>query len=289
MVKYDIVISVGTKDCLIVKKTIRYIFENLPSDAIYIITDSRNKIFFSKNFLIKYNVVLLDENKIIPSLNFSEVKKIMDNHFDKSITIYGWYFQQFLKMGFSLSSFAKDKYLIWDADTIPLKKMCFIENDKMVITPKSEFHQPYFDTLNRLLGLNKTVDFSYIAEHMMIDVTIMRNLILEIEKSNVEGNIWYEKIINAVGFSHPNGFSEFETYGTYSYINYPDRYVCKELSTLRNAGLKYGRIVSELEINLLKKDYDTASFEINDIPPFPRNILQWVTKLVVKVILNLRK
>jgi hypothetical protein len=41
----------------------------------------------------------------------------MKNHFNDEIKIYGWYFQQFLKMGFSMSKYANEKYLIWDEST----------------------------------------------------------------------------------------------------------------------------------------------------------------------------
>ncbi len=69
--------------------------------------------------------------------------------------------------------------------------------------------------MERLTGQGKSVDFSFIAEHMIIDVAIMQELIRRIEQSTVDGDTWYEKIINATDSAEDQAFSEFETYGTY--------------------------------------------------------------------------
>ncbi len=116
MSKLDIIISLGTKDCFIVKKTIRYININITDvDNIYIITDMRNKIFFSHAFLKNNKVTIIDENELINNVNFSYIKKLVDNHFCQlKVNMSGWYFQQILKMGFALTGYAKDNYLIWD-------------------------------------------------------------------------------------------------------------------------------------------------------------------------------
>lgn len=285
---YDIVISVGTKDCIIVKKTIKHIDKNIQYDTIYILTDIRNQIFFGQRFRNKYKVEILDENKTIPGLNFSEVKKMMLHHFGGNVKIYGWYFQQFLKMGFSLTPYAKGKYLIWDADTFPLRKLNFIEDDNIIFTPKKEYHKPYFDTMNRLLGIEKSVDFSYIAEHMMIEVSIMKELISEIQKASICGSIWFEKTINSVEKSQANGFSEFETYGTFCHLKHPFLYIPKEIITFREAGKIYGRFITNGEIKKLKDKYDTASFEMNHMPPFPKSILHWCSKIFLKIIISFR-
>lgn len=288
MEKIDVVISVGTKDCFVVKKTIKYIFENIKSNNIYIITDYRNKIFFSHKFLKKYNVSILDENTLVNELTLSNIKRIMQDHFGDKVKIYGWYFQQFLKMGFSLSKYAKKEYLIWDADTIPLRNLSFKENGKNVFTIKTEYHKPYFETLNKILGLEKTVDFSYIAEHMLIEVSIMQEIISEINKKNIRGNIWFEKIINSVNKSDANGFSEFETYGTYCQTKYSQKYITKKLITYREAGEKYGRFFSEKILNELKKEYDTVSFEFNHNPYFPKNIPHLLNKVFFKLLMRFR-
>jgi hypothetical protein len=193
---------------------------------------------------------------------------------------YGWYLQQFLKMGFALSLYAKEQYLIWDADTFPLKQLCFYENGKFLITAKTEYHLPYFKTMHKLFGLDKIADYSFIAEHMIIDVDIMKKMISAIMQSDIPGSTWHEKIINALDVKEENesskfAFSEFETYGTFCLKYYPEIFVTRNLRTFREAGKLYGRGVTEKQLQSLSEQYETASFEARYAPPFPKNIKHW--------------
>lgn len=285
--KFDIVISVGVKDVFIVQKTVKYIRRNITADIIYLIMDRKNYCFFSNAFLKDYQVVLLDENSLCPDLTFTNVRKVIDEHLE--IKSYGWYYQQFLKIGFCLSMYAKEVYLIWDADTIPLNKLSFKSGEHYICTAKTEYHKPYFDTLKNLLGLKRQVDFSFIAEHMIIDVSVMRKLVDTIQNSSVKGSVWFEKIINSIDKDARNGFSEFETYGNFSKQKYPDLYIVNQLRTLREGGLLYGRGVTNKELDHLADQYDTVSFEQRDYPPFPRNIYQFLQKIFFYLLLKLRK
>lgn len=57
------------------------------------------------------NAKLLDENKLVDGLDFASVRKGVKEHLGLNLT--GWYFQQFLKMAFALTEYAKDEYLVW--------------------------------------------------------------------------------------------------------------------------------------------------------------------------------
>ena len=48
---------------------------------------------------------------------------------------------------------------------------------------KSEHHQPYFDTIEKLFNISKTNSKSYIAEHMMFNRKIMNQLVNDIENN----------------------------------------------------------------------------------------------------------
>ncbi len=254
----DIVICVSPRDCFIVKKNIFHIHRTITYNSIYIITNKCNFRFFSRHFRNKYNIILIDEECIIPDRNL--LKAIADQHFTCEYR-FGWYYQQFIKMGFALSPYAKDFYLIWDSDTIPLNKLSFLENGKMVFTPKTEHHKAYFSTLKALIGYGKEVDYSFIAEHMIISRTIMLELIQKINKANIPGETWYDKIINASPTDEPNGFSEFESYGTFCHCNYPEAFTLRELRTFREGGKIFSRGVSRHTLYKLSKDYDTISLE----------------------------
>lgn len=170
----DVVICVSSKDCLIVKKTVFYIHRNIGSDNIYIITDKHSFGFFSKRFRSRYNVSLVDEEEIVADRR--QLEAIAGRHFTCEYR-FGWYYQQFLKMEFARSRYAKDYYLIWDSDTIPLNRLSFFTSNKMIFTPKTEYHEPYFRTMQALVGYDKATDYSFIAEHMLVSVSIMKELI----------------------------------------------------------------------------------------------------------------
>ena len=174
---------------------------------------------------------------------------------------FGWYYQQFLKMEFARSRYAKDYYLIWDSDTIPLNRLSFFTSNKMIFTPKTEYHEPYFRTMQALIGYGKATDYSFIAEHMLVSVPIMKELIRKMETSGIPGDSWFEKVINAAPADEKNGFSEFETYGTYCHYNYPDYFILKELRTFREAGNVYSRSISKRKLRKLSRKYDTISLE----------------------------
>lgn len=283
----DIVICLAAKDYRIVKKVVRGCREYLqkPSDSIFIITNKNNNFFFFKKWKKKNRVVLVDEDMLVDGLSFTSVKMMLEKHFQAGTHIYpGWYFQQFLKMGFALSTYAKSEYLIWDSDTIPLHKLTYKKNDKYLFTVKTENHHPYFYTLQNLLGFGKLYDRSFIAEHMPISTHVMRELVDKISHSHVDGKTWVEKIINATSGCDEQAFSEFETYGNYCVKYHPDLFETRPLITMRTAGMLFGRGVNRNQLALLSRmGYDTASFEIRDMPSFPRNLFNWWERLVLRM------
>ena len=255
----DIVICVSFKDCLIVKKNVKFLKRNCSPRHIYIITSRSNFVFFSPEFCTRYGVVPVDENEIAG--NRAALEKAARNHFTCKYR-FGWYYQQFLKMGFAESRYADEFYVIWDADTFPLNPVRFFdEGGKLLFTRKSEYHKAYFKTLGRLFGYRKNVPYSFIAEHMPVDVQIMREIIGKISSSAIPGDSWMEKIINATPADDPNAFSEFETYGTWCSHNYPGRYGVRELRTFREGGMYFSRLVRSSTLMRLSEDYDTISIE----------------------------
>lgn len=261
---FDVIIPVSEKDILIVKRNIIYIGKNINPSCIYLIMNKAFHHYYSMKFCVKNKVVVLDESQLIEGLNYSHVALLKGSSA-------GWYLQQFIKMGFSLSKYAKRYYLIWDADTIPLRPISFFNETSLFFTPKTEYYEPYFVTIKKLLGLSKLVDYSFIAENMLIDSNIMRDLIETISKSDVFGESWYDKVLNAT--NDGGDFSEFETYGTFVMAKYPGTYRKRTLNTFREAGYIDGRCLKDRLMHKMAKDYDTISLELYHKPLFPRNIL----------------
>jgi hypothetical protein len=272
---FNVVIPVGYNDCFIIQKNLYWIRRNIKCNMIYLLTSKKNFLLFKKSLLKKNNAFLIDENKLLPGLNVKKIKKILAELFPSYP--FGWYYQQFLKMAFALSAYAGKYYLIWDADTIPIREIVFFEKETILLAPKTEFHKPYFYSVKRLIGLDKCCDYSFIAEHMMIKTDIMKELILKLSKGNLE-NGWIENIINSLQRGQPNGFSEFELYGTYCHSYYPNLYKPRYLHTFRNAGYFFGRNIPNEKLKKLSADFDTISLEKGHVPFFPHNISHYFVR-----------
>lgn len=272
MDKYSIIIPVVFKDYSFLNKSLKYILKFFSPVTIYIITDSRMGKYLPKQVQSCNICKVIDENHIVEGLSLAKVDSIIKS-LGRRHTKSGWYYQQFLKMGFAMSPYCEtDYYLSWDSDTIPLKEIVFFDNDgHPYFTMKSEFHKPYFNTMQRVLSIGKLNPNSYIAEHMMFNKYIMEEMIAKIEKANVCGETWFEKILYSLEPEDVStfSFSEFETYGTFCHLFHPDLYVERHLNGLRRGGLIQGRFVSERILKDLAEDFDIASFEIYDRPPFP--------------------
>lgn len=272
--RFDIIIPVGDKDVDFVSRVIDFVGRCLTSyEYIYIITNERNIKKIKEKVRVYDYCIILDENKLLPGLNFANVRNLIYKYSSLNVNLTGWYFQQFLKLGFALSPYSKEYYLSWDADTLPLAPISFFEEGHILFNPKHEKHENYFDTNFRLLGYGKIVEESFISESMMFSSRIVKELLNHIEQQEIPGDSWMEKIICSCDFKKsPQAFSEFETYGNYCQRYYPGLYKKRHLNTFREAGLIRGRNISE---NLLRKmsfDIDMASFEMLDMPGFPYNI-----------------
>lgn len=175
----------------------------------------------------------------------------------------GWYYQQFLKLQYAFVEPEDDYYLIWDADTVPLRPMRFFDSQgRMLLTRATEFHRPYFDTYRRLFGSDPNRECSFIAQHMIIQKSVVREMLELIDRRVPGQDHWALKIMRVLEPVHPNLFSEYETYGHYIKNRYPDRVILFERSWLRIIPQFFGRrIPSEARLNWLSKRYDYVSFE----------------------------
>lgn len=277
---YDIIIPVGKKDVNFVPRVVNLITRCLSGvEHIYILTNQKYIVGISRKLRAYCQCVVLDENNLIEGLSFEGVKNLISRHAPQHVSITGWYFQQFLKLGFALSKYSKEYYLSWDADTLPLAPIAFFERNHILYNPKSENHVNYFSTMESLLGFGHIVDHSFISESMMFSSKIVREMITDIEKAPIEGNDWISKIINACDMEQSvQAFSEFETYGNYCAKCYSGLYKPRHLNTFREAGMICGRRISEKRLLKMSFDLDMASFEMQDMPMFPYNIPNLIYK-----------
>lgn len=275
MNKFDILIPVGSNDVKFVPRVIKYIslcLENV--NNIYIITSAKNICLIKKQIVSRnQSCLFIDEDKLLPNLSLHIVTELLRKYSPNKEQRAGWYFQQFLKFAFAQSQYSQSFYLTWDADTLPLAPISFFEGNNVLYNPKQEYNPNYFTTIKRLFGFGKKNKHSFIAENMMFSKEIVCKMLQDIEKSKLQGNSWFEKIISACDFNNPlPSFSEFETYGTYCSVKYPNLYKPRHLNTFREAGFICGRNISDEKLRIMSFDLDTASFEIGHEPMFPYNL-----------------
>lgn len=256
--KFDIYIITSVSDFEILNTTIPYIKKNIPANRLYIVAKEPP----SQNNLLDCN--FLNENDILENLSFNSVANSIEQlGGDKKNA--GWYLQQFIKLGISKIS-KNPYYLVWDADTIPLKHLDFFDSEgRPYFNLKREYNKTYFDTIERLISLKKNINASFISEHMIFNVNYVNELIQIINSNQtLKGNSFWEKILFASFYDTNNNqrtFSEFETYGIFITKYHKKSYSFRKLKTLRRGTDFFGENVSNDILSWCSKKLDTISFE----------------------------
>jgi hypothetical protein len=203
---------------------------------------------------------VISEDGFIPGMTLAELRKLNRPHFPQAA---GWYFQQFLKLQFAFLDPGDDYYLIWDADTVPLRPLEFFDaTGRMLLTQAAEHHPPYFATYQRLLQEPPNREFSLIAQHMVVQKSVAREMLARIQQRAGDGKNWAWAIMENLSAPGDNLFSEYETYGHYLKNHYPERVRFIERPWLRE-GTEYTRgwIPSARDLQWLGQKYDYVAFE----------------------------
>lgn len=262
--KYDVIILATKKNLKTLRIMVPYCFENLPCKSIVVIANKRD---IRELEGIK-NINVIDEESIYEGLSYSNVENIIKSITSEKVRI-GWYLQQFLKLAWSYKT-TDEKYIVIDADTIPLNKISF-ENERGIdlFTTKIEYNKPYFTTIENLFNctIDKQINGSFVAEHMLFRKTFVLEMLDAImNNTNIHGESFYEKILRSIKPSDlsASGFSEFETYGNYVFKNHRDQVEERKIRTQREAVFILGSNPSRDELVWAAKDYDLISIEVND-------------------------
>ena len=173
------------------------------------------------------NLQIYDEDEIIKFDRFKEIANPIlkkTNYYEKIQNRLGWYYQQVLKLTF-MYNFIKhnnQKLLIWDADTIILKKIKFFDNEKSLIYgTTSEFFKAYYATNKTILGEIPKYFISSVCQFCAVTPYDFKNLLSKLSKfdpSKKDIAEWFTCIIfEAIIRTHKeyNGslFSEYELIG----------------------------------------------------------------------------
>tara|TARA_B100000886_G_C20422618_1_gene492333 strand:+ start:613 stop:1575 length:963 start_codon:yes stop_codon:yes gene_type:complete len=202
-------------------------FSNLYTDINFYIICPKSQVSFFKKKLNYINIYIISEDQII---SFSKFKKISNNflkkknYYKKIQPRLKWYYQQILKISFVIDFINKNKknIIIWDADTIILKKIVFFKHNSSVsYGTTSEYHKAYYETNQKILKKLPNYYISCIAQ--FISISIDDNNFLQKKLNNFKkrkGSISYwlsHLVFKAICDTHYNYngsmFSEYELIG----------------------------------------------------------------------------
>jgi Family of unknown function (DUF6492) len=253
----DIVCACRAKDLPVLKLTAENLRRFVPFKSLRVYTLGSNFREFAA--ALGPDVVMMDEDKAIDGMTLEHLRRFPETGFPQGA---GWYFQQFLKLSFAFTETENDYYLVWDADTIPLRPLQFFDDQgRMLFTKSTEHHLPYFETYKNLFGQDPHYEFSFISQHAIVRKSLLREMVQAIEK-NIPGNeIWPWKIMRHLGGNQPNRFSEYETWGYYVKNFHPEAAVYRELPWSREGNRLLPARPSAADLKKLGESHAFVAFE----------------------------
>jgi hypothetical protein len=232
----------------------------IPFKQLHVATARTNFRYFRR--ALGEQVELLDEDDLVPGMTLADLKKLPLPFFPKGA---GWYFQQFLKYAFAFRDVEDDYYLIWDADTVPLRPLRFFDaQGRLLFTKANEHHEPYFQTYQRLLHEDAQTEFSFISQHLVVQKSVLREMLQRIEFLNPGQPNWAWTIMANLEGSGSNLFSEYETLGHYIKTHYPARVAFQERPWLRSGAKRLHRLPTQRDLDELGKLYAFSAFEVKE-------------------------
>ena len=136
----------------------------------------QEKLYCFNNIELLSEDIVCDKNYFLNSCNLFLKNKDNYTSFRKS-----WYYQQILKLSYVLNEkyFNDNNLVIWDADTIPIKKIKFFDqnNQPYIYGSGYEYHLPYFYTIKKLLGQNcSLLNLSCITQFVALNLKNRKDL-----------------------------------------------------------------------------------------------------------------
>lgn len=140
-----------------------------------------------------------------------------------------WYWQQFLKLlSFRIPDISSH-IVIWDADTVLCSRIDFFLNQlPIVMRSNAEYHIPYYQTFNKLMGTNVYPPFSFVSQYSpcfkseLVDIYNFINLRARKEpslESFTDEHLFMCFILSSlVAPQNGSSFSEYETISLFRII-----------------------------------------------------------------------
>ena len=266
------VISVcSAKDIDVWTVASKHVVEFIKAERYTVIVPDRELELFLSVTSAPYQVK--PESQFVGNAKDKIIQKLDINNQDRV----GWYLQQFVKIAAVLENNLDSTVLIWDADTVPLKPLEFINpQGKLMYYQGEEYRTSYFDFIELALGLQRTQSFSFIAQSLTTKVSWAKELFDSLEGSTKMP--WMDAILFHLNPAEPAGFAEFETLGTWIWHHHRNEIVISDRLWYRNGQSLVGNPMnlSKSAWIGLAKSYDFISFEVWDRRPGLRNTLKTI-------------
>lgn len=279
---FDIVLACRRKDLEILRLALPRLRRFIPHRKCVIFTSSKNLRLFSS--VLGCDVDLVDEDGVIPTMTLHGLQKRGNlPGFPEGA---GWYFQQFLKLSYPQLDPGAERYLIWDADTLPLRPMhVFDAKGQSLLTPASMGaavpppgvrldeptiqtleqatvpHEDYFKNYEHLLQepcLGKT---SFIAQHMPIQTKTLGSMLRQIDRNIPGQEHWAWKILFHLQGGGRNLFSEYEFYAHYALQHAPELHRARPLAWSRGGRLRNPASSHSAQLDSWAKTLDFVAVE----------------------------
>lgn len=253
----DRVISVACADDLQIWTQVHpHIVGNIPARHYCVIVPRSDLSLFRAN--TGRTVEVIDETAFL------------DRHDKESITALlpqdvrnraGWYLQQFAKISAAREGDSQSVNLIWDADTLPIRRLNFFGDGKLYRYGSREAHAPYYTTLDRILGIETIVRPSFIAQCLAVRKSWVDEFCAELEHR--WSTDWISAILERLPGRDGAEFSEYEAIGNFVEQRHPHAYEVLDSRWVRFGYSRFGapENLSEGRLEVLSRRYDFISFE----------------------------
>jgi hypothetical protein len=116
-----------------------------------IVCPSADNGLFSKHFQCYPKVSVVSEDNLISKKDFEEIATQIFQASNINPNRIGWYYQQALKLSYALMQQQVGSVVMWDADTIPLRRVeFFVGNRSCLYGSLLEYHTDYFKTIREI-------------------------------------------------------------------------------------------------------------------------------------------
>lgn len=243
---------------------IEYAYKFIDFDQCYLIVPDNDCRAFARRLNPQIHVVA--ESDFFSHFNRNKVHDALSEQFKYRTN---WYLQQLIKISASRALCEQGDVLIWDSDTVPLRKLNFqTHSGQIQFYRGKEFHAPYFQSINSLLNFEASNTVSFISQCFYLRKQWICAFVDYVEDTHRQP--WPHAILSCLENKNYAEFSEYETLGAYIARFYPGEFQMTDRKWLR-LGSSYllGREnINDRRLARLGCEFDFVAFEHWDKPKF---------------------